>query len=171
MPSETGRIPLAYFITFTTYGQWLHGDARKSVDREHNEFGTERLPANPLLHACRKRNLPHPPLKLSAEVIAAVLAAIGEVCMTRHWDLVGANVRSNHVHVLVKAGAVAEKVLGDFKRYATRRLRTENLLSPDQPVWTDGGSTRYVWNHASLNRIDRYIRKEQGDNLGGRAEG
>lgn len=171
MPSASGRIPLAYFITFTTYGQWLHGDARKTVDREHNEFGTERLPANPLLHAYRIRSLRHPPLKLSAAMIASVLAAIREVCATRKWELVSANVRSNHVHVLVKAGAEAGKVLGDFKRYATRRLRTEKLLSAEQPVWTDGGSTRYVWNHASLNRIDRYIRKEQGDDLGGRAQG
>ena len=23
--------PLAYFITFTTYGSWLHGDSRQSV--------------------------------------------------------------------------------------------------------------------------------------------
>lgn len=171
MPSETGRIPLAYFITFTTYGQWLHGDARKSVDREHNEFGTERLPSNPLLHAYRKRRLPHPPLKLSPTMIAAALAAIREVCTTRGWELVSANLRSNHVHVQVKAVAEAEKVLGDFKRYATRRLRREKLVDPTCPVWTDGGSTRYVWNHTSLNRIDRYIRKEQGENLGGRAEG
>ena len=25
--------PLAYFITFTCYGNWLHGDERGSVDR------------------------------------------------------------------------------------------------------------------------------------------
>lgn len=23
--------PLAYFLTFTTYGTWLHGDERKSI--------------------------------------------------------------------------------------------------------------------------------------------
>jgi len=26
----------AYLITFTTYGTWVHGDERGSVDREHN---------------------------------------------------------------------------------------------------------------------------------------
>ncbi|HLF67316.1 MAG TPA: hypothetical protein VI522_06820 [Gammaproteobacteria bacterium] len=31
-------IPLAYFITFTTYGTWLHGNEKKSVDKHHNIY-------------------------------------------------------------------------------------------------------------------------------------
>src|SRR5437762_2022331 len=38
--------PLGYLITFRSYGTWLHGDARGSVDRFHNAFGTPRLPYN-----------------------------------------------------------------------------------------------------------------------------
>ena len=29
-------IPLAYFITFTCYGTWLHGNKETAVDRDHN---------------------------------------------------------------------------------------------------------------------------------------
>jgi hypothetical protein len=36
--------PLAYFITFTCYRTWLHGDERGSVDDEHNAPGTAVLP-------------------------------------------------------------------------------------------------------------------------------
>jgi len=110
-------------------------------------------------------------LDVTPGMIKHVLAAIREVCGVREWTFVSANVRTNHVHVLVKARAAAEKVLGDFKRYATRRLRAEKLLDPKRPVWTDGGSTIYVWNRESFNRIDRYIRYGQGEDLGGRAEG
>ncbi|MCG3185407.1 MAG: hypothetical protein ICCCNLDF_03638 [Planctomycetes bacterium] len=163
------RIPFAYFITFTSYGTWLHGDIRTWVDREHNEFGTERLTHNPLLHAIRRRGLKHPAVTLSAPMIDAVLQAIREVCDHRGWTLVRVNVRTNHVHALVQANAEAEKLLGDFKRYATRRLRVEELIEPDRPVWTDGGSTIYVWDRESFNRIDRYIRYGQGENLGGLA--
>ena len=35
---------LAYFITFVSYGTWLHGDQRGSVDRNHNVFATPLLP-------------------------------------------------------------------------------------------------------------------------------
>jgi len=31
--SDNERIPLAYLITFRSYGTWLHGDERGSVDR------------------------------------------------------------------------------------------------------------------------------------------
>ena len=35
--------PLALFISFTTYGAWLHGKAPGSVDRDHNEFASPFL--------------------------------------------------------------------------------------------------------------------------------
>ncbi|HEX9659180.1 MAG TPA: hypothetical protein VGA18_02730, partial [Rhodothermales bacterium] len=35
--------PLAYLITFTTYGTWLHGDERGSVDPGHSIPGTPPL--------------------------------------------------------------------------------------------------------------------------------
>ena len=31
--------PAGHFLTFRTYGTWLHGDARGSVDRFHNVPG------------------------------------------------------------------------------------------------------------------------------------
>ena len=31
---------LAYFLTWTTYGTWLHGSAKGSVEKQHNVFGT-----------------------------------------------------------------------------------------------------------------------------------
>ena len=34
---------VAYFITFTTYGTWLPGSAKGSVDTDHNAFGTALL--------------------------------------------------------------------------------------------------------------------------------
>jgi hypothetical protein len=37
---------LAYLITFRSYGTWLHGDNRGSVDRFHNRFGEPYLPTN-----------------------------------------------------------------------------------------------------------------------------
>jgi hypothetical protein len=45
---EFSAAPLAYLITFNTYGSWLHGDRRGSVDRFHNRYGTPRVGANPI---------------------------------------------------------------------------------------------------------------------------
>jgi REP element-mobilizing transposase RayT len=167
MPAKTNVLPYAYFITFTTYGTWLPGDLRGWVDREHNEFGTERLRHDPLFNTIQRNALKHQPVVFDAPMIKVVRSAVLEVCDYRRWQIIRGNVRTNHVHLLVMAAAKAEKVLGDFKRYATRRLRADKLLTADQPVWTDGGSTIYVWNKASADRIERYIARGQGDNLGG----
>ena len=32
------EIPLAHLSTFRSYGTWLHGDKRGSVDRSHNNI-------------------------------------------------------------------------------------------------------------------------------------
>ena len=36
--------PVAYLLTFRSYGTWLHGDRRALVDRFHSIYGTPRLP-------------------------------------------------------------------------------------------------------------------------------
>jgi hypothetical protein len=43
---DDNEFPLAYLITVRTFGTWLHGDERSSVD-EHNDlniYGTPRWP-------------------------------------------------------------------------------------------------------------------------------
>ena len=39
--------PLAYLITWTVKGAWLHGDARGSVDRNQHRVGEPWLSPNP----------------------------------------------------------------------------------------------------------------------------
>ena len=41
------HVAVAFLIRFRTYGTWLHGDARGSVDRLHNRYGSPKLPPNP----------------------------------------------------------------------------------------------------------------------------
>jgi hypothetical protein len=38
-PSRRARPSLGYFITVRTYGTWLTGDRRGSVDDEHRSYG------------------------------------------------------------------------------------------------------------------------------------
>src|SRR3954453_10852135 len=48
----------------------------------------------------------------------------------RGWNLLAAHVRSNHVHTVVEAEAEPERVMNDFKAYASRRI---NRMSLDEP--------------------------------------
>ena len=49
--------PLAYFISFSTYGVWLHGRDIGSVDKQHNQYGIPFLPANEEKHAKAHANM------------------------------------------------------------------------------------------------------------------
>jgi REP element-mobilizing transposase RayT len=104
--------PLAYVITFSTYGS----------------------------HAQR----------------AAVLQAIQQVCQHRGWILLAAHVRTNHVHLVVDAAIAPERVMRDFKAYASRSL-------DHKKAWTRHGSTRYLWERDDVAHAVRYVVEGQGD--------
>ena len=56
-----------------------------------------------------------------------VLASLLERCAERHWSLLAAHVRSNHVHVVVEADTRPERVLNDLKSYTSRCLNPKGL--------------------------------------------
>ncbi|MEX0742702.1 MAG: class I tRNA ligase family protein, partial [Phycisphaeraceae bacterium] len=96
-----------------------------------------------------------------------VRATIEEVCKHRGWMLLAANVRSNHVHVLVAAEDTPEKVMADLKAWATRRLVEADVAAKGKKVWTEHGSTKWVKGVASVETAYRYVLEEQGENLAG----
>ena len=65
---------------------------------------------------------------------------------------------SNHVHVVVSAdGVKPEKVMADFKAWATRRLREAEQVSSEALVWERHGSTRYLNTRDSLDAACHYV--------------
>ena len=97
------RIPLAYLITFRSYGTWLHGDSRGSVDRFHNRYGAPLIAPNRRWLQYNERALKRPPAKLTARRRAAIDGAIRETLRIRKWNLWALNTRTNHVHTVVSA--------------------------------------------------------------------
>lgn len=155
--------PLAYFITFTTYGTWLHGRAPGSVDRQHNVPGTEFLPVNSQLEAARRKSMRQPPYVLDAPRRDVVLRTIREVAKHRKWRLWAVHVRSNHVHVVITAADKPEKVMSDLKAWASRRLREACGEDADRDRWTQHGSTRWINDESSLESAIVYVVDEQGE--------
>lgn len=149
--------PLAYLITFRTYGTWLHGDKRLSVDRHSgkNLYGTPKIGPNENLVKVMRENRSSKEFLLNAAGRKAVDAAIRNVCKMRHYTLFATNVRSNHAHSVVFAQKLPELVMNAFKSNATRELRQKKLVPDGQQVWSRGGSTRYLWKpHHLAGAID-----------------
>ncbi len=152
--------PLAYLITFTCYGTWLHGDVRGSVDDDHNKFDAPFIEINATRNEYLRKNLKHPPFYLTDRQRTIVAATIAEVCAFRNWSLHESNARTNHIHVVVSGEVDPDKMMIDFKAYATRRLRGSQELEEDRPVWTEGGSKRYLWTETSLSAAIEYVRNQ-----------
>ncbi|MBX3400168.1 MAG: transposase [Gemmataceae bacterium] len=155
--------PLAYFITFTTYGTWLHGREPGSVDREHNVPGTPFLAPDRQLETRRRNALRQEPYTLDQPRREVVLRTVREVCSHRSWTLHAVHVRPTHVHVVVAAPAPPEKVMADLKAWASRRLREAFGEDADRDRWTQHGSTRYLNGATSLEAVVAYVVDEQGE--------
>ena len=159
--------PLAYLITFRTYGTWLHGDARGSVDRHHNVYGTPMLDSKPALQAAERSQLRQSPILLTGAQCIMVAEAVRGVCRDRDWSLLALKVRSNHVHAVVAAPDLPEKVLHALKSRATRQLRAVGMVTSAARLWSRHGSTKYLWKPHHVEQACRYVAEGQGDRLGG----
>ena len=156
--------PLAYLITFRSYGTWLHGDKRGSVSRFRNQYKSRRLPPEPRWLEINTDRLTREIVVLHAEQRTCVEDAIKETCTCRKWDLLAINVRTNHVHTVVSIGNKApEFALNAFKANATRRMRESGCWTNGQSPWADKGSKRHLWNEQSVQRAIEYVLFGQGD--------
>lgn len=159
---EFNDIPLAYFLTFRTYGTWLHGDSRGSVDRLHNVYGTPRVPPNKLRKQYEQQLLKRPPVKLTRKQRNTVELEIKETCKHRKWLVWAVNARTNHVHSVITGKQEPELVLNALKANATRKLREEGWNSKDRP-WAKGGSKPRLWTHKQLIAAIDYVLYDQGE--------
>lgn len=153
---------LAYFITWTTYGTWLHGDPRGSVDDDHNKYGSPMLEPDALRNRSTARALSEAPFTLDIEARRVVRRAIRDHAEHRRWRIDALSVRSNHVHIVLAAPShTPEIVAGQLKSWSTRRLREAGLLGDRRHVWTKMASTRWINTDASHLAAVDYVNNHQ----------
>jgi REP element-mobilizing transposase RayT len=162
---DDNEFPLAYLITIRTYGTWLHGDERGSMDRKRRVYGTAKIAPNPSLQKSDKEQLKHPPVILNAKQREIVEKAIREVCDHRPYVLRAIHVRTNHVHTVVTAMQDPEPVLDAFKAYATRALRRGKLIPVKVKPWARHGSTVYLWKERDVAKAIEYAMLSQDNDL------
>ncbi|MSR31570.1 MAG: hypothetical protein EXR99_08705 [Gemmataceae bacterium] len=152
--------PLAYFITFTTYGAWLPGRDPGWVDDRHNQPGAQFLQPDPIKVEASKLKMANPDFLLDEPSRQVVLKTMLEVASRREWRIRAAHVRSNHLHVVVTAACPPEKVMNDFKAWASRRLN--EAFGKRDNRWTQHGSTLYLWSGEKVKEKINYTVRGQG---------
>lgn len=157
--------PVAFFLTFTPYGNRLHGDGRGTVDRNNNLYGSPFLSEDRIKKDKRRKDMAQPPLYIDAKLRGGMHNAIHQHAEFRGWYIHALNIRSNHIHLVVTSDATADVTLNQFKAYTTRHLRGKGLVSKDRKVWARGGSKRKIWNEDHLRRACWYTLHSQGPDL------
>jgi len=155
---DDNEFPLAYLITFSGYGTWLHGDQRDSYRRNSRLMsGVSRVPPRPGLETAERRQLKHAALTLDDRQRAIVEQAVREVCKHRRYRMRAINVRTNHAHSVVSALSFPEPILDAFKAYSTRALRAAGLVSSEAKPWARHGSTIYLWKERDVGKAVEYV--------------
>ena len=166
MEFQDRAAPLGYLITFRTYGTWLHGDERGSMDRrEYNVYGEMKIAPSDLTRSRDRNLMKSPPFEMDARARAIVEEAIRDTCTFRSYGLFALNVRTNHVHLAVSACGRPEHMMNSFKAYATRRLRNLGAVTSAACVWSRHGSTRYLWTDEHIAAAVEYVMNGQGAEL------
>jgi REP element-mobilizing transposase RayT len=153
----------AYLITLRTFGTWLHGDERGSIDRHgKNIYGTLRIAENPKLHYQMQRDQRAPQFLLDSRQRTCVEASVRSCCRTRGYELPAINVRTNHLHAVISAAVEPEAIINALKSNATRELREQKLVGSGMSVWSRGGSRRYLWKRHHVDAAIEYVLFGQG---------
>jgi len=160
--------PLAYFITFTTYGTWLHGDDRGSVDPANNILNTPYIQDDPQRKGLDRRYRKGQCVTLDARRRSIVHSTVMEVAIHRDWTIHALNVRSNHVHIVISTLENPERVMNTMKSWATRRMVEASVFDTGNKAWTRHGSTRYLWKEIDVHSACQYVCEGQGVNLDSR---
>ena len=148
--------PLAFFITWPTYGTWLPGDERGWVEY-HRGW---QLPNHNLEQRCRGF-MTEKQCLLSVAEREIVLQQIQETCQFREWVHYASDCRSNHAHIVIGAANTnPKKIRVDIKAWCTRRLR-ERSCPEQENWWAERGSIRYVWTEHSLATVIQYVNEAQ----------
>jgi REP element-mobilizing transposase RayT len=136
--------PIAWFITWTTYGTWLHGDPRGSFrDRTY-------LPPHPEIEKANRSALTGDIVYLTDRQRAIVDAALVNECSAQGWHIHAGNVRTNHVHLVVSAARPGTFVRSRLKALAAKAL-SDNA---DLPMAGDNGRKRWWTEKGNINPIE-----------------
>jgi REP element-mobilizing transposase RayT len=156
-----------FLITFRTYGTWLHGDARGSVDRRRNHPGEDRIPAVPEWEAYERRQMKDPPVILSRVQRSAVREGFRQEAREKAWSLYCFAVQTNHVHVVIglPGSGDGRRAMNALKSAGTRMLHRTNCMAHQDRIWARGGSVEALRTPEAVQRACRYVIEQQGTEL------
>ena len=148
--------PIAYFLTWTTYGTWLPGDERGWHSTESRD--PEQPVRGYVIHS--QYLMKETEFRLTPELRKTIHTCILDHCAFRTWTVHALNVRSNHIHIVLTAKRFRpEKIRDQLKSWCTRTLSAVGVNR--NRFWTQGGSCRWINQEDDLWAAISYVRDSQ----------
>jgi len=152
--------PLAYFLTWATYGTWLPGDESGWV-----EYRRGFQPPDPIRELEARARMTEDACILNRTQRAIVEHTINRHCEIRRWHLHAVNCRTNHLHVVVTAQRDPDEVRNQFKAWCTRKLKEAAAKASRLPVrqnwWAERGSKQFLDTQEDLEGATQYVLEGQ----------
>ncbi len=155
------KSPLAYHITWGTYGTRLHGDPRGTVERKMNTYGDPIIDRDDEWKSEKSTRLRFPPRILSTDQRLFIEDAIPAICVRGHWHLASAAAAPDHIHVLLSADADGKAVRKWLKRWAGEALTERWPLVEGQVWWAECGSVKWILDEDYFQRATNYVQKQR----------
>jgi REP element-mobilizing transposase RayT len=129
----------------------------------HNLPGTPWEPPIPGLYHASLRQMKGPPIFLNREQAEIILAQFQETAAHRRWKLRAAAIMCNHFHIVVQVAddPSPQKILADFKAYASRVLNRRYGRPRSETWWTTNGSKRKLRDERHESNAIRYVLYKQ----------
>jgi REP element-mobilizing transposase RayT len=155
---------VAYHITWTTYGTWLHGDRRGWIKKGYSGI---KEPDWRLEDESREL-MAEDAVTLTPIQREIVQETVRAHCELRKWKLHAANARTNHVHVVVAADRAPDEIMNQLKAWCSRKLSDEAELTrvvskkAGRKRWfTEGGDKEVIHDDEHLRNAVRYVLEGQ----------
>lgn len=134
--------PLAYHITWGTYGTRLHGDPRGTVDRTRNQYETPFIELDQHRWEQMKENLKYPPVLLTYEQMVFIESRIPELCQQGCWRYHVCAAGPDHVHNVIASPSDPDTIRRLLKRWMTQAMNSR--WKCPSPWWAECGSIRWI---------------------------
>ncbi|MEX0710698.1 MAG: hypothetical protein WD278_00025 [Pirellulales bacterium] len=158
--------PLAFLLTWNTYGTWLPGDERGWV-----KYKQGRQAPDPIVKLEAEARMTEDACVLDDEQRMLVETTVADHCRIRGWTMLAVNCRTNHVHVVVAARhRDPDEVREQLKAWCTRRLKELDAQrgmgrpgsgEPRTQWWAERGSVRCLNDDESVEAAVRYVLEGQ----------
>jgi REP element-mobilizing transposase RayT len=155
------EFPLAYHITFGTYGTRLHGDERGTVDRRTNQPGDPIIGRADDWQRMERARLNFSPRVFTVHDMILVERLLPTVCTRGGWDLHAGAAGPDHVHAVLTANADGEAVRKWLKRWLGQSLAQHIPLLDGETFWAECGSVKWIWTDDYLVQATDYVRGQR----------